>query len=271
MEFQNGAASQATAEDDPMPSQQSAASNPSPRRLRSKGMDSFSSQEGSVDADGQKKRVTPMRKAKGRIGSLKEDSTATESDDDESLDDAAGDEVDELDSSPSPMGSPEPRQNRLRDQRTPLKRRLRSRKLQTHTPPSDGDDEEEEEDDADQDGDQAGDEAEEDESEDTASVEGGEEEEEEEELVEPRKLRNGKIVGEDAVEEEEEDEDEEEGEEGEEESVNSGSEIEVDLASDAEDAEEDVEGDEEMADEDHDEEMEEGTSIYLPINLIHLN
>ncbi|KAH8117206.1 hypothetical protein DFH11DRAFT_990098 [Phellopilus nigrolimitatus] len=231
--------------------------NLSPRRLRSKGENSSSSHDSKVDIDGIKKRVTPMRKAKGKIGCLKEDSTATESDE-ESLDNVADDdEVDELDSSPSPSpsGSPDPRRNRPKEQRTPLKKRLRSRKLQTHTPPSDGDDEQEEEDEVTSVVQEQNEDAEEEDSEETASVEEGEGENSDEELpdadsdvddealVEPRMLRNGKIVGEDIIEDEDSDAEEDADD-------NSSSEIEVDQEPDevGEDEDENYE-DEAMEDE----------------------
>ncbi|KAL5529334.1 hypothetical protein ACEPAG_5319 [Sanghuangporus baumii] len=231
-----------------MASKRNSISEPSPRRLRSRQLDSASSQDSVFDAEGPKKRFIPMRKAKRRIGSMKEDSTTAESGDEEP-DTGEEEEVDELDSSPSPLSSPEPRQNRLKEQRTPMKRRLRPRKLQTHTPPSDGDDEDEEdEEDAGDNEDEGG----EDESEDTASVEGaeekdgeGEEGDEDEPVVEPRVLRNGKIVGEDVVQE-----DTEESEDG---TENSGSEIDVDQESDGGEAIEVEEG----LDEDEDEVMED--------------
>jgi hypothetical protein len=107
-------------------------------------------------------------------------------------DDEVDDEVDELVSSRDITPLPD---------RTPVKRRLRPRQTQTHTPPDesdDGDDEEEEE------------EVEEDEgaTEDAVPVDvveeddDGDDAEEEDDvtLVEPRKLRNGKIVGEEDLE-----------------------------------------------------------------------
>ncbi|THH10287.1 hypothetical protein EW145_g1443 [Phellinidium pouzarii] len=178
--------------------------SPSPRRLRSKGRGSVSSNDDRLDVDELKKRVTPMRKAKGKIGCLKEDSTATDTD--ESHGNASDDEVDQLDSSPSPAGSSEPRQDRQREQRTPLWKRLRSRKLQTHTPPSDGDDEQEEDDEVALTVQREDEEADED-GEEVASVEDDDEDEEELTTVGPRKLRSGKIVGEDAVEVDEAEED----------------------------------------------------------------
>ena len=247
-------------------------SNPSPRRLRSKKIDSSSSRDDSLDTQETKTRIIPMRKAKKSIGSLKEDSTTTESGDgDECLEneDVDEDEVDELDSSPSPLGSPEPRLDRLKEQRTPLKRRLRPRKIQTHTPPSDGDDErddgdedlvdnliheESNESDDESDNEKSAEDQEEAEAEELVDgeddededeeVDGEEEEREEEEKIEPRILRNGKVVGEEMVEEEEEE-------------IIDDSDIEVDQGSD--DLEETAEVDDEMQDdEDDEEEGEEG-------------
>lgn len=209
---------------------------PSPRRLRSKSKDAYRTFLGvrkSVDTAGtdgdveiaeeveRDRRVTPMRKAKGKFGSLRvcsesvgeaegeadkendeeEVEEETEDDDGETRED---DEVDELASSPSPTPPP------LRGRRTPVKRRLRPRRVQTYTPPSDGDDEDEEE------------EEETAVDEDEVSVATSEEEvyEDAEEgpvSTTPRKLRSGRIVGEEDVEIDEsigeEDEEDEEGDE----------------------------------------------------------
>ncbi|KAJ3851325.1 hypothetical protein EV368DRAFT_83648 [Lentinula lateritia] len=248
------------------------AAQPSPRRLRSKDRQRSTSDGGSgsgatldtLDA----RRVTPMRNAKRRMKSLKEDSTTEQEDDEvededevEVVDDVADeDEVDELISTASASVSPVQSTNR----RTPMRRRLRSRR-KVEEDPSDGDDEEE----IDEEGD---------------GEIGAEEEEEEEEneeddeatiAVEPRKLRNGKIVGEedvDMVEEEEgieEDEDANAGEDGEDEEGDEGDEEgEID---DAEEVEEesivddasidlDAEGDT-----DEEVEMEDEDSIDLTI------
>ncbi|KAJ3916195.1 hypothetical protein F5877DRAFT_47096 [Lentinula edodes] len=208
------------------------AAQPSPRRLRSKDRQRSTSDGGSgsgatldtLDA----RRVTPMRNAKKKMKSLKEDSTTEQEDDEvededevECVDDGADeDEVDELISTASASVSPVQSTNR----RTPMRRRLRSRR-KVEEDPSDGDDEEE----IDEEGD---------------GENGAEEEEEEEEneeddeatiAVEPRKLRNGKIVGEedvDMVEEEEgieEDEDANAGEDGEDEEGDEEGDEEVDL------------------------------------------
>jgi mitogen-activated protein kinase kinase kinase 13 len=139
--------------------------NPSPRRLRSQG--------------GRTARTPPKRESKKKISNPGQDA------------DEVDDEVDELvslrDVTPPPV---------IAD-RTPVKRRLRPRQTQTHTPPDesdDGDDEEEEEgevveDDGATEDAVPGDVAEEEDVDDA--------EEDDVTLVEPRKLRNGKIVGED--------------------------------------------------------------------------
>lgn len=103
-------------------------------------------------------------------------------------DDEVDDEVDELTSSRDITPPP------VTTDRTPVKRRLRPRQTQTHTPPDesdDGDDEEEEE--VEEDGGATEDAV----SVDVAEEDGDDAEEEDDAtLVEPRKLRNGKIVGE---------------------------------------------------------------------------
>ena len=242
---------------------------PSPRRLRSRSGDAAraainvenSDTEDDGDAEvvegGKDRRVTLMRKAKGKIGSLKEDSESVEEgedDEEETVDDGEAEEeveeecmgedeeVDELASSPSPTPPP------LRGRRTPVKKRLRPRRVQTYTPPSDGDDEDD------------------DETEDTAvdvdevaSVNGSEGEvyEDAEDghvpvSTTPRKLRSGRIVGEEEVDE---DEDESIGEEDEEESEEEF----VDAESiDVNDTEEDT-----------DEPMEDGGSFFYVIATIH--
>lgn len=138
---------------------------PSPRRLRSQG--------------GRTARTPVKRLVKKKVNNPCEDG------------DDIDDEVDELVSSRDVTPPP------VITERTPVKRRLRPRPAQTHTPPDesdDGDDEEEEE------------EVEviEIATEDAASVDVADEEDSEGTedgddvtLVEPRKLRNGKIVGED--------------------------------------------------------------------------
>jgi hypothetical protein len=134
--------------------------NPSPRRLRSQG--------------GRTARTPPKRDVKKKTPNSYED----------------GDEIDdEIDEIASSRDATPP----MVIDRTPVKRRLRPRPVQTHTPPDesdDGDDEEEEEEEP------------EGATEDAASVDlaeeddSNEEEEDDVTLVEPRKLRNGKIVGE---------------------------------------------------------------------------
>lgn len=138
--------------------------NPSPRRLRSQG--------------GRTVRTPPKRESKKKIGNSGQH------------DDDVDDEVDELVSSRDVTPPP------VITDRTPVKRRLRSRQIQTHTPPDesdDGDDEEEEEE-VEEDGGAAEDVV----PVDVADEEDGDDAEEEDDvtLVEPRKLRNGKIVGE---------------------------------------------------------------------------
>jgi mitogen-activated protein kinase kinase kinase 13 len=153
---------------------------PSPRRLRSQG-------ERIV-------QTLPTRKGKNKAIDYGEDG------------DTVDDEVDELLSSRDAPSRPT-----LND-RTPVERRLRPRPIQTHTPPDesdDGDDEGGEEGEigeveraTEEDSESLG-EAEEEEDEDNDDAE----EEDDVTLVEPRKLRNGKVVGE---EEESESADEQE-------------------------------------------------------------
>lgn len=144
-----------------------APTKPSPRRLRSQGERTA--------------QTPPKRKGKNKASNFGEDG------------DTVDDEVDELLSSRD--APPRPTMN----DRTPVKRRLRPRPIQTHTPPDesdDGDDEGGEEVEmgevertTEEDGESVG-EADEEEDSDEA------EEEDDVTLVEPRKLRNGKIVGE---------------------------------------------------------------------------
>ncbi|KAG5221160.1 transporter [Salix suchowensis] len=137
---------------------------PSPRRLRSKDrLPSYGAESAPVKSSRARskaysqgsnpgRRITPMRKAKGKAQCHREDvdedsdeeeEEAVEVDDDQMDDDAeeAGvesdeeAEVDQLVSSASV--TPPPPTGR----RTPVKRRLRPRRVQTFTPPSDGDDE----------------------------------------------------------------------------------------------------------------------------------
>jgi mitogen-activated protein kinase kinase kinase 13 len=132
---------------------------PSPRRLRSQGERTA--------------RTPPKRESKKK--------TSNSGQDDEEVDE----EVDELASSRDVTPPP------VIADRTPVKRRLRPRQTQTHTPSDesdDGDDEEEEEGVGATEDAVSVDVAEEDDAEDA--------EEDDATLVEPRKLRNGKIVGE---------------------------------------------------------------------------
>ena len=153
---------------------------PSPRRLRSQG-------ERVV-------QTPPKRKGKSKAINFGENG------------DTVDEEVDELLSSRDAPPRP------ILNDRTPVKRRLRPRPIQTHTPPDESDD-------GDDEGGEEGEigEVERTTEEDGASVGEAEEEEEEdndeaveeddETLAEPRKLRNGKIVGEEedseAIDEEE--------------------------------------------------------------------
>lgn len=139
--------------------------NPSPRRLRSQG--------------GRAVRTPPKHESKKNISHPGPDG------------DEVDDEIDELASSRDVTPPP------VITDRTPVKRRLRPRQTQTHTPPDesdDGDDEEEEEVEEEDDEGATEDAA----SVDVAEDEDGDDAEEEDDvtLVEPRKLRNGKIVGE---------------------------------------------------------------------------
>lgn len=157
---------------------------------------------------GRKLRVPPTRKAKRDIRCLKEsDEENIELDEleEEEDEECAGDggeeeedaeeevEVDELVSSASLSPPPEPRARQ-----TPLKKRLRPRRPRKSTPTAD---EENEGDDEDEEG--ADDDNHEDGQDDEEEGEGEEEAQEDDEVtiaVEPRKLRNGKIVGEEDVE-----------------------------------------------------------------------
>ena len=230
---------------------------PSPRRLRSKSSKDVKSvgtgrgylleeadTAASLEVD---RRVTPARKAKGRVSSPREDSECLAEDEDVEIPDAEeaeedeeaedeeaeedeitsnDEEVDQLVSSPSPTPPP------LRGRRTPVKRRLRPRRVQTYTPPSDGDDEEEE-------------------VEGSVTASEGEVYEDAEEApasTTPRTLRSGRIVGEDEEDTEEEDE-EEEGIES------------------AESVDMDAEGETE---EESDEPMDDGRDISPPLHILRI-
>ncbi|KAG6854554.1 hypothetical protein C0991_004890 [Blastosporella zonata] len=242
---------------------------PSPRRLRSKRTQS-------------KKSVKMAQRpaVKGNATSMTAEEEEEAMDDVEEEDELIGDEdvadedeVDELVSSASATPVPTP-QHAFKGRRTPLRTRLRSR--QRHAPPpSDGDDEEdiqeEEEDIAEEEeGEEEEGEGEEEEGEgeeEEGEEEEGEEEEGEEEegeeadealedeagedddgahAVEPRRLRNGKIVGEEDADMEEditsgdeadaaEDAEEEDGEEAD--GDEAGEDIDVDADGEAEEDE----------------------------------
>lgn len=172
---------------------------PSPRRLRSKGdkrrsssQQSHSGDEGLVPLD-LGRRVTPKRKAKGKIVTLKEDSTEEEEDELEASDaDEPSDDQPDASMSFTPKAP-----SRVR--RTPMKKRLRSRRSQMLTPPSDGDDEGSDDQSVDIEQSVDGNSDEEDEADDATVREGSETAEDEDEapLSQPRTLRNGKVVGDD--------------------------------------------------------------------------
>ena len=216
-----------------------AAATPSPRRLRSNGEKSKAvSRKGKDAADEDAevgKRVTPMRKAKKNVGSLAED----DEEEDQLESDAEHEEQEEEDQLASPLTTPKAAR------RTPVKRRLRPRRIQTHTPPSDGDDEQSADEDVEEslDGDGA--------SEDDEATVSGNDSVEEEPVAEPRVLRNGKVLGEGEADEEsigDEDEDDEDDES---------------QASTAESAEGDGEGQadtDEAEDEEADEPMEDDSA-----------
>ncbi|KAH9950241.1 hypothetical protein B0H21DRAFT_562937 [Amylocystis lapponica] len=186
-----------------------AATNPSPRRLRSKGESRHGKEKEKEKAEEEEvaRRVTPMRKAKRNMGSMREDDDEEEDQLEESEADQ-DEEVDQLIATPSPVATP-----RAQGRRTPVKRRLRPRRLQTHTPPSDGDDEGSEVDDR-AEADESVDGEEENEGDDERSIaedEGDDDDDDDEApVVTPKKLRNGKIVSQADVEVDLGDEDTEE-------------------------------------------------------------
>lgn len=221
-----------------------ASTSPSPRRLRSKGEKERPDgrktiQKAEVDRE-LGRRVVPTRKAKPPVGALREDDS--QEDEEDELDDSETDqdeEVDQLIDSPSPSQMVTPKPSRLR---TPVKKRLRPRQIQTHTPPSDGDDEESENEVVDgsvdgYDGENEGDDGRRAVSEESEGVDSPP-------LITPRKLRSGKVVTEDDGEslgdEDEDDEDEDE------EDQSTVTEEDVDV----EDVEEDVEEADEPMDDD---------------------
>lgn len=233
---------------------------PSPRRLRSKGEKPHSSSQGSQNGERHAggdvdlgRRVTPMRKAKRNVGSLKEEDTEEEEDElVESDAEDAEDEEDEL------AEEPTPKPNRTR--RAPLRTRPRLKRIELEVP-SDGDDEGSDDESVDitesVNGDDEEDEEQEQEGDDDETVKDESEEEEvveEDELInEPRVLRNGKVVGE-GEHEEGEDEDAE------------GEEVdEVDVQDDA--ASVDLENDESGEDEEEEEAEEADEAMDEDIDL----
>ncbi|KAH9833041.1 uncharacterized protein C8Q71DRAFT_878937, partial [Rhodofomes roseus] len=212
-----------------------AATSPSPRRLRSKGertkvVSRKGKERADDDAPDASKRVTPMRRAKQNVGSLAERDDEDEEDQDQLESDVEQEEEDQL-ASPSPLSTPQ-----ANVKRTPVKRRLRPRRIQTHTPPSDGDDEQSADEDVEEsiDGEQEG-------SEDDESTVAGDQSVEEEPPVEARVLRSGKVVGEEDEEsigdEDEDDEDDEEDEDY----HDSSAEIDIDAEGEVEEGEENAE------------------------------
>ena len=204
---------------------------PSPRRLRSQGERTA--------------HIPPNRKGKNKACNFGEDV------------DTVDDEVDELLSSRDA-----PPRLALND-RTPVKRRLRPRPIQTHTPPDesdDGDDEGGEEVEigeveraTEEDGESVG-EAEEEEDNDEV------EEEDDATLVEPRKLRNGKIVG----EEEDSDVADEQEEEGSDESAQEGVPLDEEIDLEVDDDESDESSHEEYMSETMDD-GEQPPPLQVPI------
>ena len=146
--------------------------SPSPRRLRSKG--DKTQRKSGIDSG---RKSSFVQKLKARA------SEPVYQDEDEDLPNASEEDEDQP-STPSKAG---PSRSAIRGRRTPVKSRLRPRQAQTHTPPSDGDDEEEEEeeetvqDDAEE-GDAEGDRTDLSDDDTEATP------------MEPRTLRNGKVV-----------------------------------------------------------------------------
>ncbi|KAG9318598.1 hypothetical protein JVU11DRAFT_691 [Chiua virens] len=184
-------------------------------------------------ASGHDQDAIPRQRARSKDGTEQEE---CDEEDSQTMDDE--EEVDELISSPSPSPSP------ANGRRTPVRRRLRPRGMQTHTPPrddgSEGDDEEEE------------DEVEEDVMEEM--VEDEENVHDDQDLCgdnppcpaepTPRKLRSGRVVGGAELDEEEEEEEDDQDDQ----------EIDLELESvdvDAESAD-DADTDEAMEEEDFD-------------------
>lgn len=204
-----------------------ASSSPSPRRLRSWEKRSEFGEDQDSDTPKQQRGRTRRQTSKGNeVENCLEDE----------------EEVDELISSPSPTPPP------TRGRGTPAKRRLRPRRIQTHTPPSDGgdgDDEEEADEEKVEEGVEANEEGssmddeESDQSEDSRDADGDDDVYVEESTspppTTPRKLRNGKVVGEECQEEAPGEEEEQDGDES------------IDL--EAEDIDIDADGEDEEAEE----------------------
>ncbi|KAJ7709587.1 hypothetical protein B0H17DRAFT_1324489 [Mycena rosella] len=237
--------------------------DPSPRRLRSKDKERERLGNGNVNGKGKEnvavtmaldsRRVTPMRRAKQQGACALDDDEVEGQMEESEVDD------DEQDQLATPTRNRQPRwlqkQKQISPleevQRTPLARRLRPRTRRSGSvdpPPdeADGDGDDEQEDDEDEEATVDG------QDEDDEAVAEEDEDEEQTIAVEPRKLRNGKIVGDDMeVEEEEEEEEEleEDGEEAEEELDEDAEEVDEDAEEIDEDAEE-VDEDAEEAEED---------------------
>uniref|UniRef100_A0A8H7Y536 Protein kinase domain-containing protein n=1 Tax=Psilocybe cubensis TaxID=181762 RepID=A0A8H7Y536_PSICU len=194
------------------------------RRIR--GVSHDRTMDNAESSTNRNRRVTPMRKAKRKVGNLKEsdpedrdeekeadevqeEGEEEEEEEEEDLqpgnneddDDEAGeeDEVDELISSASITPPPE-----SHGRRTPLRRRLRPRKSRNRVAPTvdeenEGDDEEEAEGEEGEEGND-GEEDEEDDVEGNQQSIADDGDDEVTIAVEPRKLRNGKIVGEEDTE-----------------------------------------------------------------------
>jgi len=225
-----------------------------PRRLRGNSRCIQADEFGANEARPRTLRKTSTREAKEKINSLKEEDEELDLPEDELSDEGINEdaveegEVDELISStPSP---PPPR-----GRRTPLRTRLRPRRRPV-PPSSDGDDE-------------GGnmEEAEEAEEEDVELMEGSEDGSGFDETIamEPRKLRNGKIVVdmhmEEDIEEEGEEAEQEGEEEGTEDGADGGDEEEEDQSDECTEAGDvDVDADEET---DEDEVMEENDGELL--------
>ncbi|KAI0689437.1 hypothetical protein BC835DRAFT_1369050 [Cytidiella melzeri] len=216
---------------------------PSPRRLRSKGdRPRAASLNGVEKLDSEiesSRRVTPMRKAKRNITSLKESD-----DENEARDELIESDAEDRRGDVEEPASPTPRANRIR--RTPLRRRLRPRRAQLEEPPSDGDDEgsdgekeNAEESVVDEDED-VGEEVEVEDGDETVREESDTEELEDEDItLDPRILRNGKVIG----DEDADGEDEEEGEEEEEVEAEEDEEVEVEEDEEVEEDDGEVEED----------------------------